>query len=291
MDQQPIFQLRQSRSFSQVFSATFDFLRAHARSLGFATLILLPVISFINLFLQEQIAALWFEVVSTSESSSLFPSPLFVALSVASSALSIGIPVFMQLYIAAYMSLCARAPESTPRLGDTLMLVLRSTPYTIIGGLLGAVLVLLATLVFIIPGLYVSVVLTPLLAVIVEERRNPIQSIRRCFNLVNESWMHTLGIVVISAIITVILVLLVTALQNTLLSALSTVFPPEGLSVAQHITTLLGSIVTNASVVCVYVAICIHYYSLVEQLDALGLQEQVNTLEPTADTESSPPAL
>lgn len=131
--------------------------------------------------------------------------------------------------------------------------------------------VLIATMFFIIPGIYVGIVLSLMYMVMMRENLGLEATFRRCFYLINDKWWSTFGLLIIMGIISGILgyVFQIPAMIITFSSILQI-----GDGINDFWTTVSGVIGTVGSVLVrslVLVAVGFQYYNLVERRDGSGI--------------------
>lgn len=88
-----------------------------------------------------------------------------------------------------------------PNAAEAIALVLRRGRVVVGATLAATVLVFLGLLLFIVPGVWIAVALTPLLAVVVDGEDGIVESIRTTLGLVRGHWLSVFGLVAMVAVI------------------------------------------------------------------------------------------
>ncbi|MFN8349066.1 MAG: hypothetical protein U0X91_28960 [Spirosomataceae bacterium] len=147
---------------------------------------------------------------------------------------------------------------------------------------------IVATLFFILPGIYVSVTLTLMYMVMMRENLDLVATFRRCFYLIQDKWWSTFGLLIIVSIISGIIGY-VFQLPSVILTVTS--FLQIGDGVNEIWTTVSGVIATVGSVLVrslVLVAIAFQYYNLVERREGSGIMHAIDNIG-KKDSPPTPP--
>ena len=136
----------------------------------------------------------------------------------------------------------------------------------------------LATLLLLIPGIYVGVALSMLLVVMVREDLGFLEALERCFYLVKGNWWETFGYLLVVGIIQAVIGFGV-SLPAVVVYVLRILHLPGGdndvlLMVASSFSTIIGLLMYVITIT----AIAFQYFSLVEIKDGIGFIEQVNNI-------------
>ncbi len=140
------------------------------------------------------------------------------------------------------------------------------------------VFVMIATLFFVIPGIYVGVTLSLMYMVMMREGLGLEATFRRCFYLINDKWWSTFGLLFIMGIIASILgyVFQIPTMIITFSSILQI-----GDGVNDFWSTVSGIIGTVGSILVrslVLVALGFQYYNLVERRDGSGILGAIDNI-------------
>ncbi len=272
MQQTTPFSFRRIRSFDEVFSDTFVFLRLHFRYLG--KLVLFAVGPLLLL------AALLGGVEAFNVSIGAASQAIRTILTLIET-----LPdLLTQIITYVYIVLCASLPSGTPP-REEIWSGVRWAFWRVIGAnIVSMIAVGIGLMLVIIPGIYVGVALATLSIVIIQEERGVFSAFDRCFVLIKERWWQTFGI-----ILTMFVVLLVfyvaSSLPSILLEVMTDAITDNSTLLSLYNT--VGSIISNIASALITIvfntAIAIQYYSLVEQKEAPGLHERVSALERPAN--------
>lgn len=150
------------------------------------------------------------------------------------------------------------------------------------------VICVLATLLLILPGIYVSVALSLFIIVMVREDIGFVETMERCFYLVKGNWWPTFGFLLVVVLIQGVLGF-VASLPAVILYIMRILHLPGGENdLLLVIASILSTIVNLLLYILTITAVAFHYFNLVEIKEGIGLLEQVHNIgkpEPVAITE------
>lgn len=158
----------------------------------------------------------------------------------------------------------------------------------IVFGLLSSIIAGFATLFFIIPGIYVAIVLSLGLAVTCFENTDFGQTWSRCFTLIRNKWWSTFGLILVMGIISGIVGLVFT-IPSAIIGFLMGAKLVPGVTnlwlVLGYVIATVGGSLLRA---IIYIAIGFQYTNLVERLEGRGL---ISSIDSIGTTPSQPRAL
>ncbi len=143
-----------------------------------------------------------------------------------------------------------------------------------------SIILIFATILLIIPGIYLGIIFTIIYIVRIEEKLSFFESISRCRYLISGNWWFTLALILIFTVIQYFFTFLflipqyiamfigLLHMQNGQISFNRTLMT---------ITSIIGS-VSYFFYAIVLIGISLHYFSLVEKKEATGLMEKLETL-------------
>ena len=145
-------------------------------------------------------------------------------------------------------------------------------------GVLSGIVAFVATLFFIIPGIYVGVVLSLALVVTCFEGTDFGQTWNRCFVLIRDKWWSTLGLLIVMGLISGLIGIVFTlpaGIINFLVGAklvpgVTNIWVVLGNVIATVGSTLLRSLI--------YIAIGFQYTNLVERQEGRGLMSAIDSI-------------
>jgi hypothetical protein len=140
---------------------------------------------------------------------------------------------------------------------------------------------IVATLFFILPGIYVSITLSLMYMVMMRENRDLGDTFRRCFYLIQDKWWSTFGLIIIVGIISGIIGYI---FQIPSMILMFTSFLQIGDGDNEIWTTVSGVIATVGSVLVrslVLVAVAFQYYNLVERREGSGIINAIDNIGKT----------
>lgn len=279
-------QLFQQRDFGNKINATFQYVGQNFRSLGLALLYIVGPVAVVagiaSGVIQSNMLKLMSESAETQadnpmaafQALSQFTSPTFWLATLFS--LLANVVVILTTY--AHMKVYERTKNSDISVADVWAEVQPAIGRAIVISLLISVITGVATLFFIIPGIYVAVVLSLALAVTVFEGTDFGGTWDRCFKLIRDKWWSTFGLIIVMAII-VLIVGLIFAIPTAIIAFfigakmlpdVSTVWLVLG-----NVIALVGRTLLNA---VIYMAIGFQYTNLVERQEGRGLISAVDSI-------------
>lgn len=151
-------------------------------------------------------------------------------------------------------------------------------------GILVAIVLTIATVFFIIPGLYLSIVLSLIVPIMIIEGKSFGEAFSRCFILISEKWWSTLGLIIITSIIAGVMALVFTIPQYIFTfiigahkvsggNAEPALWEQAGLIISSMLYTFGGSLLRSI----VVIAVIFQYYNLVERKESKGLLSKVDS--------------
>ncbi|WP_332368768.1 hypothetical protein [Spirosoma telluris] len=143
---------------------------------------------------------------------------------------------------------------------------------------LGSIITFAAALFFVIPGIYVGIVLSLALAVTTFEGTDFGQTWNRCFVLIRDKWWSTFGIIFVMSIISGVVGLIFT-LPAGILSFLITAKLLPDMSgfwlILGNVVATVGSTLLRA---LIYIGLGFQYTNLVERQEGRGLQSAIDSI-------------
>ena len=140
---------------------------------------------------------------------------------------------------------------------------------------------------FLIPGIYLGVVLSLGTAIIMFEDTDPFNAMSRTFKLIKDKWFSTLGILVVTIIISYLINSLFSLPYavafgiwtfnsiETASGALDLSDPPAYMQVAEVLFAIFSTFGTIISYSVIYLALAFQYFNLVERQESRGLMAQI----------------
>ncbi|AKQ46714.1 hypothetical protein TH63_15540 [Rufibacter radiotolerans] len=142
------------------------------------------------------------------------------------------------------------------------------------------VLVLLATLLLVLPGIYVSVALSMYALVMLREEVNLMEAVERCFHLIKGNWWASFGFLMLVLIIQGVIgfVASLPAIVVYVFRILHLPFPGGDSDLLLIIASSFTTVLSLLLYVIYITAIAFLYYDLVEKKEGLGYLEKVNQI-------------
>lgn len=281
----PAITLLQQRDFGQKINATFDFVIQNFKPLILAVLYIAGPPALIGGFfmgsyqsgildIQKSILKDGSDGIWNSSFTNTISSVGFLAifLGMASIAATLAVNAYMLEYEEGNRNI---TPEMVwNRLKGY---ILKSIGFTIVMFFV----VIVATLFFILPGIYVGIVLSLMYIVMMRENLDIGATFRRCFYLITDKWWSTFGLLIIMGLISGIIgyIFQIPTLIVTLSSILQI---GDGMndiwSTVGGVIATVGSVLVRTLVV---VAIAFQYYNLVERRDGSGILGAIDNIGKT----------
>lgn len=279
--------LFQQRDFGDKINVTFQYATQNIRSLGLALLYIVgPVALVAGIsagFFQSNLVNLTqsandpdaatdpsavFQIFQNIFSPAFWFSILFSVLAVL--AVSIATYAHMKLYVRKQgepISVAEVWAEMQPILGRAAII-----------SILGSILTGIGFLFFVIPGIYIAIVLVLGLAVTSFEGTDFGQTWERCSKLIRDKWWSTAGLVLVMGIISGIIGLIFTLPAGIINFLVTAKLLPD----LADFWIVLGSVVSTVGSTLlrslVYIAIGFQYASLVERQEGRGLISAIDTI-------------
>ena len=270
-------ELRQTRDFGEVITATFEFIRQNLRKLFLCVL-----------YLGGPFALLGAVSIGFYQSQTfLNPGAIFSVYSLVPlgvyflTALTASVVVMAAVY---YFILLYMAGEDL-EVGNVWRLVRKDFWMLFFTGIGFTLLCIPAFLLCFFPGIYVAVALFPIFIIRLVERISFWEAVRRSLRLVAGRWWPTFGTLIVTGMIqgmigfVVMLPFLIAMGVMAILSVQSGETPTGGTFALLY--TIANSLQVVASVLCssiVVVAVAFQYFSLVEEKEGVGLMQRIGTL-------------
>lgn len=143
------------------------------------------------------------------------------------------------------------------------------------------ILVILGTLLLIIPGIYLSVMLSIIYMIRMRENLSITDSISRCKTLIQGNWWFTFGLLIVLYLI-YYLFSFVLSIPAWIIMAINFLHAVDGNSAFMSFLTIVVTIISSLSFIVLSVLIigvAFHYFSLVESKEATGLFEKLDSLD------------
>ncbi len=146
---------------------------------------------------------------------------------------------------------------------------------------LGTIITVVGMFFFLIPGIYVAVVLSLALAVTTFEGTDFGQTWNRCFKLIRDKWWSTFGLLIIVAIISAILGLIFNIPAGVVGFLAAAKMLPTASTFWLVITTIISSVGGTMLRAMICVAIAFQYTNLVERQEGRGLISAIDSIGTT----------
>jgi len=266
------------RDFGQIINATFEFLRENIKQLAKAVIFLVgPFILLTGIFgglYQKDLFSF------TSTATSLSEFGISFGLYILFAILSIMILIStVYSYIMIYLK---KEDELPIEVDDVWIKVKDNVVKTILFSIGYTIITLLATVLLIIPGIYVSVALMIIYIVGLNEDKGFFDSMSRSFYLVKNKWWFTFGLLIVLSLIQGFLGFLFQVPQYIAMFIIAfNSVDGNGTDSITEIILIVTTIISTLNFIFYaisLVGIAFHYFSLVEQKEAKGLLDKIDSI-------------
>ena len=202
-------------------------------------------------------------------------------------------PILTYGYMKAYQE---NAPgDITPAI---VMKDLASKFFNLLGfNILMYIVVIIASLFFLIPGLYVFIVLSLGSSIIIFENNNPIDAFGRAFTLISGKWWSTFGLIIVMGIIGYVISMFFSLPRTLLYGVKMFTTVVEGgeistfsdMSTGEQALNILFSVLETFGGILLYslsyIALAFQYFNLVERRESRGLMSQIQGMDQSSTDE------
>jgi len=283
--------LSEKRDFSDVLNASFRFLRQEFKPLFSTVLIytIIPLIgtSLLSVFYTSDVWQLYFQGLINNASNIETPNfwiyGLIMIVSILSHVLILGITY-------EYMAMYHKHGRGNFTTSDVIKALAKDF-FPIIGyNIITGIVVIIALMFFIIPGIYLMVPLAFIIVIKTVERNNFAANWSRCFQLIKNNWWITFALIIIAFLI----MYMASVVLNLPLIIYSMI---QGITVAQggeseinHVSmgifSLISTIGTSILYVMVYTIIGFQYFSLSASGGSQSILDKINQIGLTESNEA-----
>lgn len=133
---------------------------------------------------------------------------------------------------------------------------------------------------FILPGIYIAIKFFVAPAVAVMENKNPIQSLKRSWNLVEGHWWFTFATYLVMNLITTFMSYVLIIPMSIFIGFMSASGADSNELIGTGIGIFYGLMIVFASLfsVLLLIALSLQYFNLIERKEGIGLRQQIEEL-------------
>ncbi|MGK7395812.1 MAG: hypothetical protein ACNS62_14635 [Candidatus Cyclobacteriaceae bacterium M3_2C_046] len=275
------------RNFSEKLNVTFEFIRQNFTPLGKSILYLVgPFSLIIGIFLvsyqkfmvtlssnQENYESLSFKVISNM--GTIWLLSMFALLMLIS-------------VVYDYFILYQQKPVAQIEVGDVLNMVKKDILKVFLAGIVTFLVVIVGFVFLVIPGIYLSVAVSLTFIIVIYEKKNPLEAVKRSIKLTSGKWWSTFGLILITSLIQG-LVGFIFALPMQIMNFINLFHsldegsgnPVDMYADPGLINYLFSAIAMFAGLflyAIVLIALGFQYFNLVERKEAVGLMQNIDQL-------------
>lgn len=291
----PQIEFYKKRQFGDKVNATFTFLRENAWPfIKIQLMIAGPILLLVRILMNQlSFGLIGFNSDEISANMIIDFIQLFGLMLLSTLVTATLAPILTYSYMKAYQE---NAPgDITPAI---VLKDLGSKFFNLLGfNLLMYIVVIIATFFFLIPGLYVGIMLSLGASIILFENNNPIDAFGRAFHLIRGKWWSTFGLIIVMGIIGYVInmffglprmllygVKMFTAVvdfgEMSTLSDMST--GEQALNILFSVFETFGGILLYS---LSYIALAFQYFNLVERRESRGLMSQIQGMDQSSTDE------
>jgi hypothetical protein len=282
----------QARDFSEKLNDTFTFLRQNFRNLSLSLLFIAGPFTliggiFMGLHQSKLFSAFGREGMSRSNPMGQFEvmgMEYFLGVLFSWIALTV-----VAIIVAEYIRLYNEDKTDNYQWQDVLPKLKSGFLSIFLFGLGYAVIVMLASMLFLIPGIYMAGALSLLIYVKVYEEKGFFQAVSRCLDLIKGNWWATFGLLLVLGLIQGMASFIfqipafIASIMN--LQGIGTE-TSDGNNIFLIAATVLSTAGTQLLYAITLVGLCFQYFNLVEEKDATGLLGRIDSIGTTPEVKT-----
>ncbi len=278
-------ELKKERDFSDVFNAAFSFIGSEAgrlfRVIGLYAGVPVVIAVIMSAYYARDTMSSVFQVMSGANDMSQ-PDTLLVGLTILFGVVA---QLFLAGLVPAYMAEYEEKGKDGFRADDVWQRFARNFLGVAGFGILATLIVIIGFVLFLVPGIYLSVPLSFILYVLLIEDKRGGALFSRCFQLVRNQWWKTFGILILAYLIMMI-VSGIFSLPSAIVAGIEGFLVGTGQkevveanSLAVILTTIFSGLGQYILYPGLYVVVAFQYYNLREQKDRDSLMEKVSAIK------------
>ncbi len=270
-------EFRKLRDFGELINVTFEFLKQNLKKLGLSILFIVSPLALISGILGGIYNASNFNNITAMRFSFNWPL-LFLHY------IFILITVHLLVTVTySYIFLYFEKNVADIEVSDVFQKT-KEFFFPFLGASIGVFLaVIVGTMLFIVPGIYLSITLSTIYAVKMIEHKGFFDSFERCRYLIKDNWWFTFGLILIFAVIQYFFSFIL-QIPMTIVNFVGMMHTlNKGASVNETIVMITSLIYTFSFFFYTIgiIGITFHYFNLVEQKEARGLMQKIETINMT----------
>jgi len=183
--------------------------------------------------------------------------------------------------VSSFVTLYEERGSSTDITPGTVWVKLTENISSSIGAMvLSFIIILIGTLFFLIPGIYLSIALQFFMMITIREKLSAVDALKKSQKLIKDKWWSTFGLIMIMSMVAGII-----SIVFQLPVLITTIFSSLGLAkewanmkawmIISNVVSILGSSIVQA---LVWIALAFQYYNLVERQTGSGLLNEIESL-------------
>lgn len=264
--------LREERDFSEKLNATFTFIKQNFKSFFLVMLVLISPLTILQSFYASYVQ------------SYIFENTINIYREIGSIMTIYGVMIvfyllvhaWMQTIVFSYLKLYLDGKEQIT-IGNVASLAIKKYSKILGVTLLVGIIVGLATLLLVIPGIYLGIVFTLVPCIVFFEEDPAFEAISRSFKLINEKWWSTFGLLFVIVFIVGIMNLVFAIPQYIITFAAASHGQMPYNSTPYNVSGAITAIGTGLLYPLIYITLAMQYFNLIERRESQGLKYQIDT--------------
>lgn len=262
-------EFEKTRSFKQILSDTFLFLKEHFIPLGKALIVVAgPFLLVTALYSSTFLIKILTTTPPESQKAlipdleTLKPYVLYNYVFIFITSIIIAAVVFE------YVVLYIEQGSGPVQMGEIVERLKHDFLHILGAGFMSGIFIIFGMFLFVLPGIYASVLLSPIFMVILYERVSVSDSFIRCFRLISGNWWNTFLMLFVLIILQSLLALILALPQSIVSSQATAAMTSNGIPPTYQLWLLLTSVISSLSYLLYtipMVAVAFHYFNLADQ--------------------------
>lgn len=274
--------LYQTRDFGEKINATIQYAVKQIRTLGIALLYIAGAPALIAGIASGMASASMLSVQPTIGSKTQMNSWMLQQLSspyyIVAIVFALFIPLLVNLTVYSHLKVYNGNPNEPVTVEAVWAEVQSALGKAVVTWLFVGIVVVAATLFFLIPGIYLGIVFSLALPVVVFEGSSTSTVMSRCFDLIRDKWWSTFGLIIIISFIAYILSFafnVPAAAVNMMVALKLAPSMPVYVTILTSILSTVGSVVVSSLIA---LGIAFQYFNLVELRDGRSILSAIDSI-------------
>ncbi len=259
-------EFNRTRSFRQILSDTFLFLKEHFIPLGTALIVIAGPFLLLTALYNSTFLIKILTTAPPDSQSAFIPDLEHLKAYVLYNYIFIFVTsIIVAAVVYEYVVLYIDNGPDPVRLNVLVNHLLHDFLHMLAAGFISGVFVMFGLFLFVLPGIYVSVMLAPIFMVILYEQLPVSDSFSRCFHLMSGNWWNTFLMLLILIVLQSLLALILALPQSIVSEQATAAMTSNGIPPTYQLWLLMTSVISSFSYLLYsipMVAVAFHYFNL-----------------------------